>query len=79
MAKYGNLNCLKYMHEHNCSYDHLVMTNAIIRNNMDCVKYLRITKHKLYEEHMEFAIRYKRIDCMKYLYKHNCPINKKNV
>ena len=40
-ARGGNLECLKYLHEHGCAWDKSACSAAAGRGHLECLKYLR--------------------------------------
>jgi len=72
-AKYGNLNCLKYLIENDCPYDFEKIIFKVVKyGHLKCLIYL-------YEKGIEFpdnifyiAIKYDKLDCLKYVLNKKC-------
>lgn len=73
-AIHGNLECLKYLHNIGCSWDHTVCINAAKNGHLDCLKYALENGCPIDGQAYGAAKKYNQTTCLNYLINNNCPI-----
>ena len=76
-ARGGNLECLKYLHEHGCAWDKSACSAAAGRGHLECLKYLHEHGCAWSEWVSLAAAEGGHLECLKYLHEHGCPGNKR--
>jgi hypothetical protein len=76
-ARGGNLECLKYLHEHGCAWDKSACSAAAGRGHLECLKYLHEHGCAWDKSACSAAARGGHSECLKYLHTHGCPGNKR--
>lgn len=69
----GHLNCLKYLHENNFTWDYKTIKEALAYGNFECFKYAienGCEPEINCDHYCEYAIFGKNLDCLKYLREH---------
>ena len=72
-ARGGNLECLKYLHEHGYPWSEWVSLAAAEGGHLECLKYLHEHGCVWDESACEAAARGGDLECLKYLHEHGCP------
>jgi hypothetical protein len=66
-AKYGQLDCLQYLHEHGCPWDERTSFAAAEKGQLACLQYVIDHGCSWNSQTMNVAANYGRLDCLKYL------------
>lgn len=85
-AKHGELECLRYLHEHGYVWGNTAIW-AASHGKISCLQYAH--EHGcpwgddlyLYTTYMQYSIddEYDILNCVKYAYEHGCPVNRTNL
>jgi hypothetical protein len=70
---YGQLHCLKYLHENRCPWDEYACALAAGSGQLACLKYLHENGCPWDRRACESAAQYGRRDCLEYVHKNGCP------
>ena len=74
-AQFGNLDCLKYLHENGCPWNVWTCVSAASRGNLDCLKYLHENNCPWNEYAPAYAAANNHFDCLQYICENNCPLD----
>jgi len=83
-TRYGQLECLKYLHENGCPWDELTCEYGAQYGQLECLKYLHENKCPWDEWTCETAAQYGQLECLKYAHENgslrlrpqaSCPID----
>ena len=72
-ARGGNLECLKYLHEHGCAWDKSACSAAARCGHLECLKYLHEHGCPCDESACEAAASCGDLEFLKDLHEHGCP------
>jgi hypothetical protein len=72
-AKYGHLDCLKYLHENGCTLSYYATRRAAQNGHLDCLKYLHQNGCPWSHYATRWAAKYGHLDCLKYAHQNGCP------
>ena len=72
-ARGGNLECLKYLHEHGCAWDKSACEAAAQGDHLECLKYLHANGCTCDESACLAAAEGGHLECLKYLHEHGYP------
>jgi hypothetical protein len=73
-ARYGNLECLTYLHDHECPWDAQTTANAAAGGHLWCLRYAHEHGCAWDEQTITNAVENDRVQCLHYAYQNNCPI-----
>ena len=74
-ALYGQLKCLKYLHNNGCPWDVFTCSSAAENGKLDCLKYLHSNGCPWSVVTCSAAAENGHIDCLKYAHRNGCPWN----
>jgi hypothetical protein len=72
-ATNGHLECLKYAHENDCSWDKWICAYAAGNNYIECLKYAHENGCPWDEWTCLFAAKHNSLECLKYAHENGCP------
>jgi len=75
-ASGGYIDCLIYLHENGCPWNHYATENAAKCGHLDCLKYLHENGCTWDKYAIESASQNGHLDCLKYLHESGCPWDK---
>lgn len=71
----GNLNLLKWLHDHKCPWNEDICSTAALNGNLEILKYLHENKCFWNEFTCQSAAKYGHLDCLQYAHENGCPHN----
>ena len=71
----GHLECLKYAHENDCTWDEIICKYAAKNGYIECLKYAHENGCPWNEETCPYAAKYGHLECLKYAHENGCPWN----
>ena len=72
-ARYGHLDCLKYLHENGCPWKENATWSAASNGHLDCLKYLHENECPWDKDVTWSAAWNGHLDCLMYLHENGCP------
>ena len=72
-ASNGQLECLKYLHEHGCPWDEETCWYAAKNGHLECLKYAHEQGCPWNVWTCWYAAKYGHLECLKYAHEHGCP------
>ena len=73
MARNGNLELLKFLHEKGCPWNEETCWSAASNDHLECLKYAHENGCPWDEETCKAAAKYRRLECLKYAHENGCP------
>ena len=73
MARKGNLELLKFLHENGCPWDEKTCSKAALNGHLECLKYARENRCDWDEMTCEAAAENGHLECLKYAHENGCP------
>ncbi len=65
---YGHLECLHYLVENGCDWDHTTINNAIAHGRKECLEYLHKKGFQWNDDIAMYAARFGQLDCLRYIF-----------
>ena len=78
-ARYGHLDCLKYVHENGCPWDMYTISQASCYGHLDCLKYCHENGCPWNLYTTSLAAGNGHLDCLKYALENGCPWNEQTT